>query len=364
MRERNNEASKRCRLKRRLKAESIEGQAVKLLMSNKMLKQRISRLEKVGLALKDGVKRIKSNKCVCLETAATVKKANSECEDSSGLSNKVLLESSKLYRNNSFEAGDAMTKSGGPLLSSSDDEATRPSQPMASPLMPEPVPEPIPTPPTVPRCVPNLVFPGRSELSVTKIVKTQPTVQQQQQTKTALDVLNDTIVKSLAVNKPQHHLPTPTMPLNLVKIVPRQAHQVILLAPPAANQKQQQKPLHTPTPTPPPPSSSGVPATIKEEVKHEPDVQIVERTLAPKKEEDVRSCIAISHGSGCCSGELHSINKLNSYLDLLTRKVSGDNGKAAMERAIIKSRLRIPFWKADEVRREEEEHIALKRDRF
>ncbi len=48
MRERNNEASKRCRLKRRMKAESMEQQASQLLLSNKALKQRISKLERLG----------------------------------------------------------------------------------------------------------------------------------------------------------------------------------------------------------------------------------------------------------------------------------------------------------------------------
>ena len=58
MRERNNEASKRCRLKRRMKAVSMENQGSMLSMANKMLKLRIMRLENVGAALKEGVKKI------------------------------------------------------------------------------------------------------------------------------------------------------------------------------------------------------------------------------------------------------------------------------------------------------------------
>ena len=60
MRERNNEASKRCRLKRRMKAVSMENQSSMLNMANKMLKQRIQRLEHVGTALKEGVKKIQA----------------------------------------------------------------------------------------------------------------------------------------------------------------------------------------------------------------------------------------------------------------------------------------------------------------
>ena len=62
MRERNNEASKRCRLKRRMKAVSMENQSSMLNMANKMLKQRIKRLEHVGAALKEGVDKIRAGK--------------------------------------------------------------------------------------------------------------------------------------------------------------------------------------------------------------------------------------------------------------------------------------------------------------
>ena len=61
------------------------------------------------------------------------------------------------------------------------------------------------------------------------------------------------------------------------------------------------------------------------------------------------ACTAAAHGSSGCSGPLQELNKLSSYLDLISKSVTRDSGTAAMERAIIKSRLRIPFWKADEV---------------
>ena len=60
MRERNNEASKRCRLKRRMKAVSMENQSSMLNMANKMLKKRIQRLEHVGAALQEGVNKIQA----------------------------------------------------------------------------------------------------------------------------------------------------------------------------------------------------------------------------------------------------------------------------------------------------------------
>ena len=60
MRERNNEASKRCRLKRRMKAVSMENQSSMLNMANKMLKKRIQRLKHVGAALQEGVNKIQA----------------------------------------------------------------------------------------------------------------------------------------------------------------------------------------------------------------------------------------------------------------------------------------------------------------
>merc|ERR1711963_510637 len=72
MRERNNEASKRCRLKRRMKAVSMENQASMLQVANKQLRARIQRLENVGAALKEGVKKIQAGQCACDLTVGTV----------------------------------------------------------------------------------------------------------------------------------------------------------------------------------------------------------------------------------------------------------------------------------------------------
>ena len=60
-------------------------------------------------------------------------------------------------------------------------------------------------------------------------------------------------------------------------------------------------------------------------------------------------CIANPDGASMCRGDMLNLNKLTCYLDLITRKVVKDDGASAMERAIIKSRMKIPFWSADEV---------------
>ena len=50
-----------------------------------------------------------------------------------------------------------------------------------------------------------------------------------------------------------------------------------------------------------------------------------------------------------CSGDLISLNKLNGYIDLATRaQGEREDGGSATEKSIIKSRLKMPFWVADE----------------
>ena len=76
----------------------------------------------------------------------------------------------------------------------------------------------------------------------------------------------------------------------------------------------------------------------------------IEPVEATKADSTVVSCIANANGASICRGEMLNLNKLTCYLDLITRKVVRDDGSSAMERAIIKSRLKIPFWSADDVR--------------
>ena len=74
MRERNNEASKRCRMKRRLKAVSLEGQLDLLSLSNKALKHRLLRLEKLSEIMREGIKGIQPEGCHCTKTVQIIKK--------------------------------------------------------------------------------------------------------------------------------------------------------------------------------------------------------------------------------------------------------------------------------------------------
>ena len=90
MRERNNEASKRCRLKRRMKYETMEHQGTMLGLNNRWLKQRVARLDGLAKMLRDGVYAIRTstgtedtedskNGCKCSHIIASLKQINESC---------------------------------------------------------------------------------------------------------------------------------------------------------------------------------------------------------------------------------------------------------------------------------------------
>lgn len=277
MRERNNEASKRCRLKRRMKAVSMENQASMLVGSNRMLKLRIQRLEQIGAALKEGVKKIQAGQCECDLTLSTIKQTNKEFHEAdpeSGdqdLTCYQIVSKSRVIRDQPIEGQPiscvfTQTPSLASSCSSEDDLSNF-----------SPSPRPVGRPPA--------------------------------NYKTALDVINETIVRTL------------DSPLNLVK-----------------TNKQ------TVITTSPRPSVDPLSTTEVLYIKSEPvdNCHMADSTQQPV-------CIANTNGASICRGDMTNLNKLTCFLDLVSRKVSNDNGSSAMERAIIKSRLKIPFWSADEV---------------
>ena len=103
MRERNNEASKRCRLKRRLKYETMEHQGNMLGLNNRWLKQRVTRLDGLVSALREGVYAIRTssiegadnskNGCKCSKTLEALKQINDSSKENEcyNLSNRYVL---------------------------------------------------------------------------------------------------------------------------------------------------------------------------------------------------------------------------------------------------------------------------------
>ena len=406
MRERNNEASKRCRLKRRMKAETVEQQAHNLNMSNKFLRQRISRLEKICVVLKDGVRRIQSTEdCRCLDTVARIKQANADSHEDVGanLSNSALIKSSIAHRtvNADLLAGaaaphlGAVAASPAPVVVKEETpsppalpQLPPPEQPTQLPQLPQlptiPAVEVRPTnPPPPPVCI---TFPGRSELSVTPVSKVavvtsaaaSSSSSSTSQPKTALDVINDTIIQSLRSGggAAGNIVTAPCVPLNLVKVVPTSSQHQALQPPTTTTTAAAKQIIFVTSPTVVGRQQQPI---VKEEptnanrvvIKCEPEIQVVKRevphategiavgAMEDTEDEDeeegvdptlpcIAATVAARPNTGC-SGDLVDLNKLSSYLDLISRNVARDNGRAAMERAIIKSRLRVPFWQADEV---------------
>ena len=78
MREKNNEASKRCRMKRRLKAVSLEGHLDLLGHSNEMLKDRVARTDKICNVFREAIKNIHPEGCSCIQAVEIVKQVKAE----------------------------------------------------------------------------------------------------------------------------------------------------------------------------------------------------------------------------------------------------------------------------------------------
>eukprot|EP00090_Calanus_glacialis_P003095 TRINITY_DN1223_c0_g1_i1.p1 TRINITY_DN1223_c0_g1~~TRINITY_DN1223_c0_g1_i1.p1 ORF type:complete len:842 (+),score=128.13 TRINITY_DN1223_c0_g1_i1:33-2528(+) len=105
MRERNNEASKRCRLKRRIKQDSLEKTRMMLESHREALGHRVAKLHKIKQILSDACRCIgKDDKgCECLDYCAMIKAANREMPDLLDLSNYRLIKKSKLARDTNLE---------------------------------------------------------------------------------------------------------------------------------------------------------------------------------------------------------------------------------------------------------------------
>eukprot|EP00096_Caligus_rogercresseyi_P007313 TRINITY_DN25140_c0_g1_i1.p1 TRINITY_DN25140_c0_g1~~TRINITY_DN25140_c0_g1_i1.p1 ORF type:complete len:665 (+),score=255.38 TRINITY_DN25140_c0_g1_i1:164-2158(+) len=330
MRIRNNEASKRCRLKRRLKAEQLEGQHNLLSLSNKLLKQRIARLNSIVNLLKNCVKDLQEpegtegteeSPCTCLDTVAAIKKCNREGSDNSGLSTEELIDKSRLNRELEDVAEVYLDME---RRSSSSDDEKKPK--------------------------------------LSRSLSAQPVLINN---RTSLDIINETIVKtltnpllsapkaSISISAPSPQtIVKPIMNSSAVKppILPSSSSTALNVIPP------QLVFVTTKSPSPSSPKSSAKEVLIK----CEPDLRVVEEVvetsnvILPPTPSIVSSspCIIMStenpYKDTPCGYELHSINKLSGYLDLVSRTFSRDDGSSAAERVIVKSALGLPFWQADE----------------
>ena len=97
MRERNNEASKRCRLKRRIKQDSLEKTRMLLESHREALGHRVAKLHRIKQILNDACRGIRDEKdCECRDYCDMIRAANREMPDLLDLSNARLVKKSKL----------------------------------------------------------------------------------------------------------------------------------------------------------------------------------------------------------------------------------------------------------------------------
>lgn len=376
MRERNNEASKRCRLKRRLKAESLETQAEILNTTNRYLKHRILKLEKVSHLMKEGVLQAKSGACQCQDIVAKTKQLQFEFPEPHGLSTSALIESSRSSRIEMIDVSQI-------LHGSSEEDIASVGVDLGLKINPEmPLTPPtsvseyhhLPTSPQIPAQNPP------ATLSSPKVYL--------QSSSNAKRMLTGSQIPNLE-QRVEHAMDTPPLsaPINLIKLttnssmsssttitpvptlsnglksptimqfqkhpqpLPQQQQQhLILLSPPAKKRLSSS-------------FSSGVGTTKSDGdvvIKCEPGIQILKCESRESGTDEqycdqeigvdpTSVCVAAGHDPGQCRGEVINLNRLTTHLDLVTLKPSQNLGSAAMERAILRSRLKIPFFKADEV---------------
>ena len=328
-------------------------------------------MEEIGQLFQSGVQRIRDGQgCQCAETVSQIKQVNRACEDDGQdrpeMSNRDLICLSEQSRIACIESAvvSSTTASTLAMMGSSAEEDNNGSSSsttvQSAPVSPLPV----------------MTFPGRSELSVTPVnpitaltppsplptqlsrtappyIKVEKPFAFPPKPKTALDVINDTIVKSLKstsnptspASSPQPQI-QPHLPLNLVKLVkpPTLNESVPVPISPINNGK---PPIIVLTsPSSPTSAASAILKNRRHSLSQPLDLGVV-------KTAGGEICAAASHFPevSCNKGDLVNINKLTSNLHLITKTPVKEetNGSAAAERAILKSRLGIPFWRADDV---------------
>ncbi|XP_059095301.1 uncharacterized protein LOC131890048 [Tigriopus californicus] len=388
MRERNNEASKRCRLKRRLKAESLETQADILNTTNRYLKHRILKLERVSQLMKEGVLQAKSGACQCSDIVAKAKQLQFEIPEPHGLSTSALIESSRSYRIQIIDVAHILHGSSEEDITSVGlDPALRTHSEM--PLTPPNSSSDCHLHPTSPKVSVGVMseiqrssvarIPSASLSSPVVYLKSPPNAKR---------ILTD---PKCPAPEPTLAMDTPPLsaPVNLIKLnsnTTLSSSATITPVPTQSNgpstptimqfqnqmqslpQQQQQQQQHLILLSPPAKKrlssnfSSGIEAiktSGEVQIKCEPEIQILEcesKSVGTDNQfsshetgvDPTQVCVAAGHDPGQCRGEIINLNRLTTHLDLVTLKPSQNLGSAAMERAILRSRLKIPFFKADE----------------
>jgi len=388
MRERNNEASKRCRMKRRLKQESLEKTKQLLEGHREALSDRIAKLQKfkgiLNMACRHGDEK---GGCQCFKWVEEIKKANREMADFMSLSNGALIAKSRLARDVNIEQ----------IWREDNDELD----------IPDSVPQTLQKTQSAPA---NHFVINKAPAALRKTLVPYKGVQTQINPKTGAKtiILNSGSVPMLPVlpgtktiflsasNSNVESMPfqmstsTPNSALRpiLPKINSRvtpiptiKSSQLTARSPITSYREDQPEILIKKEP------DNEVIVTIREDqlvgiepevlIKQEPLINVTENkqeqqilikqephveVIAPKEQnvllkhesenldgvDPTLTCIAKHSSDIACTQELQDLNSLSQILDLISMKPSSADRTSAAEKAIIKSRLGIEFWKADD----------------
>ena len=419
MRERNNEASKRCRLKRRIKQDSLEKTRMLLEGHREALGQRVAKLHKLKQILSDACRCIGKDEkgCECLDYCAMIKAANREMPDLLDLSNHQLIKKSKIARDTNLEEllgaqasefTDLRPLKRGPRKQESDTGFTFNSE--ARLIKPE-----SPVGALDLSAGNKLVQNNLNGLNLIKVnntgIKLEPVAEPKEQKFTPITFLPKTYIplapkttpiqippRKVIVDNPNICLPPTVIPLlgnnactisssNYIENPNKSTISLhgnfngtnTIILTPLGNTSLPSTIFNLPLPT----NSTAVltPEKLQSSqtmmevvskaepdivIKSEPDISIVEidteleTTEREVKNENVEmsvdkdptvSCAAVLSGkesSVCCSKELLDLNSLTQTLDLVTMEPKMAGELTAAEKYIIKSRLEIEFWKAEE----------------
>ena len=417
MRERNNEASKRCRLKRRIKQDTLEKTRMMLENYQDVLKNRVSKLHKIKEILNDACR--SNDKEDCLSYCNLIKNTQREMPDCREFSNYQLVKKSRFMRETNLEElvgaqapdlselpplkrgprkvdndigfsintdilikpdspGCALDLSAGStktqnhsktvnLIKIGSSGPARPDSVAKSDSKPKLSPATYVTPNYValaPKATNNPVqLPARTVIvdnpkpglpsNVIPILQNGPSSKPGGENKSKSTIsfgnINGTTTILLTpLGGPSTIL---NLPLNPAPAAPLQP------ASPARI-----------TPDSPPQSSNPLEIIMTKPdpeliIKSEPEVNIVEmeteespciKTEEPEQEvveDPTMCCAAVISGKEdplSCSEELVDLNSLTQTLDLVTMEQRSAGELTAAEKYIIKSRLGIAFWKAEE----------------
>jgi len=419
MRERNNEASKRCRLKRRIKQDSLEKTRMLLESHREALGQRVAKLHKMKQILSDACRCIgKDDKdCECLDYCAMIKAANREMPDLLDLSNYQLIKKSKIVRDTNLEEllgaqaqefSDLRPLKRGPRKQDPDAGFTINSE--ARLIKPD-----SPVGALDLSAGNKLVQNNSNGLNLIKVnntgIKLEPVVETKEQKFTPITFLPKSYIplapKTSPIQIPPRKVivdnPNICLPPNVIPILGNNTCTIsssnyienpnkstislhgnfngtnTIILTPLGNTSLPSTIFNLPLPT----NSSAVLSPEKSQsslamkemvskaepdivIKSEPDISIVEiDTELETTEREVKSenleisvdkdptvsCAAVLSGkesSISCSKELLDLNSLTQTLDLVTMEPKMAGELTAAEKYIIKSRLEIEFWKAEE----------------